>query len=378
MGPMITNRPVWAEIDLEAIKHNVKEIRKIVGEKRIIMPIVKANGYGHGDIAMSKACLESGAERVAVATLGEAMHLRDEGIVAPILVLGWTRPEDYPVAIKEDVILTLFDLDEVVILNEVAKGLNQKATIHLKVDTGMRRLGIIVKKENLQKAASILNLPFLNIEGIYTHFAKADETDQVYSRMQLKEFLNFTKELEQLANKKIPIKHAANSAAIIDFPESHLDLVRPGIIMYGLSPSKTISLDKVNLKSPFTLKATISRVAKFPKGTKISYGGIFTADKEIVVATIPIGYADGYTRALTGKVSILVNDTICPVVGRICMDQCMVDVTDIPDVKMGDEVILIGEGKKNQITIEEIADMLGSINHEVICMLSPRIPRKYI
>ncbi|WP_084053071.1 alanine racemase [Desulfonispora thiosulfatigenes] len=375
---MITNRPVWAEIDLEAIKHNVREIRKIVGDKRIIMPIVKANGYGHGDIEVSKACLESGAERVAVATLEEAVHLRNEEIVAPILVLGWTRPEDYHIAIKEQITLTLFDLDEVIVLNDVARGLSQKAIIHLKVDTGMGRLGIVVKNENLKTAANILNLPYLDVEGIYTHFAMADEQDKTYSRMQLKKFLDFTTEIEEMANKKIPIKHAANSAAIVDFAEGHLDLVRPGIIMYGLSPIKDISLDKLNLKPPFTLKATISRVAKFPEGTKISYGGIFTAKREIIVATVPIGYADGYTRALSGKAKVLVKDTVCPVIGRICMDQCMVDVTDIPDVKVGDEVILIGKGINNQITIDEIADMLGSINHEVICMLSPRIPRKYI
>lgn len=373
---MITNRPVWAEVDLLAIKHNIKEVRKLVGNKTIIMPIVKANAYGHGDIEISKVCLESGAERLAVATLEEAVHLRREGIKCPILVLGWTREEDYQIAIEKKITLTLFDLNEAELLNGCARKMNEKAQVHLKVDTGMGRLGIIVKDENLKIAQNIVSLPYLDVEGIYTHFASADEKDKTYSHIQLDKFLKFTQDLEEISGIKIKIKHAANSAATIDLPESRLDLVRPGIIIYGLSPFEGES--KIDLKPAFTLKATISRVAKVPKGTKVSYGGIYEAVRETLVATLPIGYADGYRRSLSGKAKVVIKDKVCPIIGRICMDQCMADVTGVPDVKMGDEVILIGNGNTNSISVDEIAVMLGSINHEVLCMLSPRIPRKYV
>jgi alanine racemase len=371
------SRPVWAEINLKAIKHNLLEVRRLVGEKKI-MAVVKANAYGHGAFEVSRACLEAGAERLAVAILNEAVELRSKGIASSIMVLGWTPVEDYPRAIENNIILTIFNLEEAKKLNETARALGKKIKIHLKVDTGMTRIGLVANGENVNKAQEIINLSNLIVEGIFTHLAKADELDKSYSYWQLERFLEFVNKLERAANYNIPLKHVANSAAIIDLPEAHLDLVRPGIMLYGLKPSFEVDLSKVDLWPALALKARVSRVEKFPKGTQVSYGGIFTAERETIVASLPIGYADGYTRILTGKAEVLYKNQRFPVIGKICMDQCMVDVTFGPEIKPGDEFILIGNGQKYNISVDEIAHMLGTINYEVVCMISSRVPRIYI
>lgn len=371
------SRTVWAEIDLEAIGHNLSEVRRLVGSRKI-MAVVKANAYGHGALEVGRACLSQGADRLAVAFLEEALLLRRGGIDCPLMILGWTAPEDYGRALENDIILSLYNLDEARKLNQLAQSSGKKATVHLKVDTGMSRLGLVPSEKSLEIALEIMALENIIVEGIFTHFSKADEADKTYSYWQLERFLAFTEKIEKRAGKKIPIKHAANSAAIIDLPESHLDMVRPGIMLYGLKPSDEVDLAKVDLWPALSLKAKVSRVEKFPAGTRVSYGGTFVTQRETVIATLPLGYADGYSRLLSGKAQVLFGDSRFPVIGRICMDQCMVDVTSGPVVHVGDEFIIIGKGKNDSITVDEIANILGTINYEVVCMISGRVPRIYI
>ncbi|KJS79884.1 MAG: alanine racemase [Peptococcaceae bacterium BICA1-8] len=373
----MNSRPVWAEIDLKAIQNNLLEVRKLVGTK-IIMAVVKANAYGHGALEVSKACLAQGADRLAVAILNEAVFLRQGGIQCPLMVLGWTPIEDYQRALENNIILTIYNLEEARRLNQQAAAMNKKATVHIKVDSGMTRVGLVPSVESLNNAQEILAMQNLEVEGIFTHLAKADELDKTYSHGQLKRFLEFAQLLEEKSNQQIPIKHAANSAAIIDLPEAYLDLVRPGIMLYGLKPSGEVNLSRVDLKPAMTLKARTSRVEIFPKGTRVSYGGIFTAAQETVIASLPIGYADGYTRLLTGKGEVLYQNQRFPIIGRICMDQCMVDVTSGSSVELGDEFILMGKGQKDSISADEIAEKLGTINYEIVCMISDRVPRIYI
>lgn len=371
-------RPVWAEINLNAIEHNLNEVRRLVGQQTKIMAVVKANGYGHGAGEVGSTCLKAGAQRLAVAILNEAIQLREQGFTCPIMVLGWTPTADYGRALANNIILTIYNLKEAEKLAQVAQNLGQEAQVHLKVDTGMTRIGIVANQENVEIARKIIELPHIFVEGIYTHLAKADEVDKTYSYWQLERFSSFVSWVEEKTGRSIPMKHAANSAAIIDLPEAHLDLVRPGIMLYGLKPSPDVNLTRVDLWPALSLKARVSRVEKFPAETKVSYGGIFKAQKETIVASLPLGYADGYTRLLTGKAEVLFENYRFPVIGRICMDQCMVDVTKGPTIEQGEELILIGKGKEDHITVDEIADKLGTINYEVVCMISERVPRKYI
>jgi len=371
------SRPVWAEIDLVAIRHNLLEVRRLVGPKKI-MAVVKANAYGHGALEVGQICLNAGAERLAVAILNEAVSLRQGGIKSPIMILGWTPVEDYRRALENNIILTIYNLEEARQLNEQAKSMGKKATIHLKVDTGMTRIGLVPSEESVNTALEIMGLENLEVEGIFTHLSKADELDKTYSYRQLERFWDFVEKIEKGAKKQIPIKHAANSAAIIDLPEAHLDMVRPGIMLYGLKPSSQVNLSKVDLRQAMTLKARVSRVEKFAAGTRVSYGGIFTTARETVIASLPLGYADGYSRFLTGKGEALYEGQRFPIIGRICMDQCMIDVTSGPVIKPGDEFILMGSGKNDCISVDEIAEKLGTINYEVVCMISARVPRVFI
>ena len=370
-------RPVWAEVDLAAIKHNFNQVKKLIKPTTKVMAIVKANGYGHGAFEVGRAALEAGADYLGVAFLEEALKLRTEGLICPIMLLGWTPPEEYPRALENRIILTIYNLSEARILNQVAGEMGIQAQVHLKIDTGMSRIGILAKDENIQQAMEIINLEHIWVDGIFTHLSKADERDKSYAYLQLERFKNFTTKLEQKIGRKIPLKHAANSAAIIDLPEAHLDLVRPGIILYGLKPSLEVNLDKINLKPALSLKARITRVERFPEETMVGYGGTYKTQRQTIIATIPIGYADGYTRLLSNKAQVLINQKKHPVIGKICMDQCMVDVTEQSQVKVGDEVILIGKDQDSSISMDEIAYQLGTINYEIACMISERVPRIY-
>ena len=369
-------RPVWAEIDLDSLAHNIKEVRRITNKEAIVTAVVKANAYGHGSIEAAKVFLENGANRLAVATLSEAVELRRADIDAPILILGYTPDSQHKIAVENDIIEAIYTLESAEKLSQVAGNLNKKAKVHIKVDSGMGRIGFPPVDSSIDKIEKISKLPNLEIEGIFTHFAKADEVDKAYTG---KQFKNYKWVIEKLKDKniQIPIKHVSNSAATIDLPEYNLNMVRGGIMIYGLYPSDEVDKEKVSLKPAMTLKA-ISHLKEVPEGTGISYGQIFVTKRKSKIATIPIGYADGFTRLLTSKAEVAIKGKRAPIVGKICMDQCMIDVTDIEDVKVGDEVVLFGDGTNGVPHIDEVAEKLGTINYEIVCMVGRRVPRVYI
>lgn len=370
-------RPLWAEINLDNLAYNIRQVKKNTKENTLITAVVKANAYGHGSIESAKTFLNNGADRLAVATLSEAIELRRGSIDAPILILGYTPKAQYPLIVIGDIIQTIYDYESAKALSQGAVKLGKTAIVHIKIDSGMGRIGFSPNDEAVEEIIRICQLPNLKIEGIYTHFATADEKDKSGTRLQYNKFIKVIDELEE-KGIYIPIKHAANSAAIMELPEYNLDMVRAGIMLYGLYPSDEVCRDRVDLKPAMTLKAKVSYVKEVPKGTGISYGQIFVTERESKIATIPIGYADGLTRLLTSKGEAFMKGRRVPIVGKICMDQCMLDVTDIDDVSIGDEVVLFGYGVEGYPHVDEIAKKLGTINYEVICMLGRRIPRVYI
>ena len=370
-------RPVWAEINLDNLAHNIKEVRRVTDENSLVTAVVKANAYGHGSVEASEVFLKNGADRLAVATLSEAIELRRAGIEAPILILGYTPEYQHSIAIENNIILAIYTIESAIELSKVASEHKKVAKIHIKIDSGMGRIGFRPEEDSLLLIEKIAKLPNLDIEGIFTHFAKADETDKSYTKLQFEKFKWMTDQLKE-RGIDIPIVHASNSAAIIDQPEYNLNMVRGGIIIYGLYPSNEVNCERVDLKPAMTLKAKISNIKEVPSGTGISYGQIFTTTRESKIATIPIGYADGYTRLLTSKAEVAIKGKRVPIVGKICMDQCMIDITDVEDVEIGDEVILFGDGSEGSPHIDEVAEMLGTINYEVVCMVGRRVPRVYI
>lgn len=368
----------WAEVNLDHIAHNVREIRRITNKKAEIMGIVKADAYGHGVMEVARTLLSNGVTRLAVSMLDEAIQLRNHGIEVPILVLSYTDPRRAEEIITNEVTQAVFSHDLACALSEAAGKLNRNVKIHIKIDTGMTRVGFMPGYSAIKDVVQISKLPGIIIEGLFTHFASADETDKSYTYMQYEKFMSICTELNRIG-LYIPIKHVANSAGIIQFPEMHLDMVRPGVILYGMYPSAEVDKTVIDLKPAMTLKANVTLVKDVEPGTSVSYGRIFTTRRPSRIATIPIGYADGYTRLLNGKGKVLINGTMVPVVGKICMDQCMVDVTDLTeDVKVGDEVVLFGEQGGSRIPIEEVAAQIGTINYEVVCIIGKRIPRVYL
>lgn len=371
------DEPIWAEVDLQAIRHNVQEVRRLVGPKREIMAVVKANGYGHGSVQVAQAALKAGATRLAVARMVEAVQLRQAGISVPILILGYVPLEQVDKALEQDITLSVYRLDMAQGIAAKAEKKNLRAKIHLKVDTGMGRLGFLPGPEGVAEIKQVCRLKKLEVEGIYTHFATADETDKGYAKEQFALFLSILNILES-EGITFPLRHCANSAAIIDLPETYLDMVRPGIILYGLYPSTEVDQAKVRLQPAMTLKTHIAHVKKVTPGTKLSYGSTYTVPEETVIATLPIGYADGYPRLLSSRGYVLIHGQRAPVVGRVCMDQCMVNVGHIPGVKIHDEAIIFGKNKDNCLPVEELATLLGTINYEVVCWVGSRVPRIYI
>lgn len=368
----------WAEINLDNIAHNVREIRRITNKNAEILGVVKADAYGHGVMEAARTILNSGASRLAVSMLDEAIQLRNNGISEPILILGYTDPRRAEEIIQNDVTQTVFSHDLAEALSAAAVKLGRNVRIHIKIDTGMTRIGFMPGYSAVKNVVQISKLPGLIIEGIFTHFASADEKDRSYTLMQFERFMSICSELNRIG-VYIPIKHAANSAGTIEYPETHLNMVRPGIALYGLYPSKEVDKSKIDLKPAMTLKANVIHVNDVECGTCISYGRIFTTKRESRIATIPIGYADGFTRLLNEKAMVLIKGEKVPVVGKICMDQCMADITDIKgDVMVGDEVVIFGSQGGNEISIDEVAAKIGTINYEVVCIIGKRIPRVYI
>ncbi|MGL4759899.1 MAG: alanine racemase [Sarcina sp.] len=368
-------RPVWAEINLDNIRNNIREIKKLTKDKKIIA-VVKADAYGHGAVDVAPVLIEEGASKLAVAMITEALELREAGIKADILILGYTPLTFSEKLIIENIEQTVYSLDYARGLSREALKLNTKAKIHLAIDTGMGRIGFL-PDEDLEDIIRVCLLPGLEVEGIFTHFSTADEEDKTYTNEQFKKFRNICNELEE-RGIHIPLKHSSNSAAIMDLNETYLDGVRPGIITYGYYPSNEVQLDKLKLKPALTLKTNVVHLKTLKKDMYISYGRAFKTEKETIIATLPIGYADGYTRLLNGKAKVIIKGQLAPVVGKICMDQCMIDVTDIKGVKLGDEVILIGEENGVKFNADDIAQLIGTINYEIICMLKNRVPRIYL
>ncbi|QLY80471.1 alanine racemase [Clostridium intestinale] len=369
-------RPVWAEVDLGCIEHNVKQIKSLCENKKIY-GVVKADAYGHGALDIVQVLLKSGVTDLAVALITEALEIIKSGINVPILILGFT-----PLTFAEDILnnnieQTVYDLEYAKKLSEIAQEKNKTAKIHIAVDTGMGRIGFLPNEKGMEAVRQISKLPNINIEGIFTHFSTADEVDKTYSLEQLAKFNKFVDDLEN-EGIKINIKHASNSAGIMDLPEAHFNAVRPGIIMYGYYPSNEVIKERLDLKPALTLKTSVVHVKTLPKDMYISYGRKYKTDKERVIATLPIGYADGYTRALSNKGKVIVNGKLASIVGAVCMDQCMIDVTDVGTVKVGDEVILLGEHGNTRFNADDLAELLDTINYEIICMIGRRVPRVYI
>lgn len=368
----------WAEINLDSIAHNVREIRRVTNRKAEIMGVVKADAYGHGVLEVAKTLLNNGVTRLAVSMLDEAIQLRKQGIDVPILILSFTDPRRAQEIIENKLTQTVFSHDLANALSEASVKLNKNVKIHIKIDTGMSRVGFMSGYSAIKNVLEIAKLPGIIIEGLFTHFASADEKDKSYTFMQFERFMSIFSELNRVG-LYIPIKHVANSAAVIEFPEMHLDMIRPGIILYGLYPSDEVDKSKIVLKPAMTLKANVTLIKDVEKDTCISYGRIFTTVRQSKIATVPIGYADGYSRLLNKKAKVLINGELVPVIGKICMDQCMTDVTDLKnEVSVGDEVVLFGKQGDKEITIEDVARDIGTINYEVVCIIGKRIPRIYL
>lgn len=369
-------RPVWAEINLDTIATNTKNIKKLVGDKELIA-IVKADCYGHGAVDVVPTLLENGASRLAVAMLTEAIELRENNINAPIVILGYTPLYLGEELINYDIEQTVYDLDYAKELSKIALSFNKKAKIHIAIDTGMGRIGFLPGDDTVKTINEVYNLEGLEVIGIYSHFSTSDEKDKSYANEQLFKFKKVIADLKALGIE-IPLKHISNSGAIIDMPETYLNGVRPGIILYGYYPSKEVSNDNLSVKPALTLKAKVAHVKELHKDMYISYGKTFKTNKKTIVATLPIGYGDGYPRALSKNAKVIVNGKFASILGRICMDQCMIDVTDIENIKTGDEVIILGGEVDLKFNADDMAEALGTINYEILCRIKSRIPRVYI
>jgi alanine racemase len=379
---------VWAEIDLSAIAHNVSALRRITQPQARLMAVVKANGYGHGAVEISRCALQNGASVLGVARIEEGIQIRKAGITAPILVFGYTLPHQAGALVQYDLTQSVHTIASAQQLAQAAAPLTDTIKIHLKVDTGMGRLGLLphnnpsadpkkINADTLKETLAIAKLEGLELEGIFTHFASADSADKAYAEYQLDLFLNFLKRLQK-AGLNPPLKHAANSGALIDMPRSHLDLVRPGISIYGLYPSDEVEQQRVSLKPAMALKTNIIQLKKVPAGFNVSYGMTHTTRQPTTIATVPIGYADGLNRLLSSRGQMLVGGQRVPIVGRVCMDLTMLDVGSVKNVQMGDEVVVFGQQGNETLSIDEMAAGLNTINYEIVTGISARVPRVYL
>lgn len=370
---------VYAAVDLSAALYNMERMHEAVSPQTKMIGVIKTDGYGHGAVPigreLEKLPYVSG---YAVATAEEAFILRRAGLSKPILILGYTFPYSYYELVLQEIRPAVFRKDAVEALDVCAGRLGRKAVVHVKVDTGMSRIGIRPDEEGLVFMEWIAGLAHIEVEGIFTHFARADESDHSAALSQLTKFTAFVEEAERRMGKQIPLKHCSNSAGILTLPQANLSLVRAGITLYGLSPSGEVTKDMLSLRPILSLKSRLVYVKEIEAGTPVSYGGTFVAKEQMRIATIPVGYGDGYPRGLSGKGSVLVRGKRAPILGRVCMDQFMVDVSDIPDASEGDVVTLIGVDGGEEITMEELGELSGRFNYELACCLGKRIPRVYV
>lgn len=374
---------VYAEINLDAVRSNMDHMKSNIAPETKMIAVVKTDGYGHGAVPIARE-LEplDYMYGFAVATAEEALSLRQSGITKPVLILGYTFPYSYEQLIQEDVRMAVFRHDTLQQLSQAVehlaqKGIDKKARVHIKVDTGMSRIGVRPDKEGLLFVEKAFQSSGVEVEGIFTHFARADEENKKYAKGQLKLFWEFLRAVKEKTGREIPVKHCSNSAGIIELPQANMDAVRAGITLYGLWPSKQVRRDIVALTPVLSLYSHIVYIKEIQAGTQVSYGGTYAAEHKMRIATIPVGYGDGYARGLSGKGSVLVHGKRAPILGRVCMDQFMVDVSEIPEAQEGDKVTLIGEDGKEQITMEELGELSGRFNYEFACCLEKRIPRVY-
>ncbi len=366
----------YVSVDLGAVRHNIEEARKNIREDTKIMAVVKADAYGHGAVEVSHA-LSDLVDAYGVAMAEEALELRRSGIRKRILILGYTAEDWFPELIGHRIAQTVYTWEMAEKLNRAAEQLGQKAIVHIKLDTGMGRIGFAAADENVRVVKQISALPYLELEGIFTHFARADEAAPDPIREPFHRFQFFVTKLER-EGIHIPIRHVSNSAAIINFPEGNLNMVRSGITTYGLYPSEQVSREVMRLTPAMQWKSVVSYVKDIEAGTSISYGGTFVSDRSMKVATIPVGYADGMKRDLSNKGRVLIRGRYANILGRVCMDQFMVDVSDIPYVSAGDEVTIFGRDGGREIPVEEVAGQCHSFNYEFVCGITARVPRKYV
>lgn len=367
---------ICAEINLGNIYHNISQIRKKFDKDVHIMPVIKADGYGHGAV-QSAQVLEKKADAFAVAVIEEAKELRSAGITKPIMILGTLPSARYEEALANDVIIPIYTEEMAKLLSDAAKNMNKLARTHLAIDTGMHRIGMKCNNEGIELVKKIMSYDGIEVSGIFSHFATADYADKAFSDVQWERFRIFCEDLEK-EGIKIPCKHICNSAAIMDMPKMAGNLVRPGIITYGLYPSDEVNKSALDLRPAMELKSHISFVKEVKAGCGISYGQTNVSDKDRIIATVPVGYADGYPRLLSDKGRVIIRGEYAPIVGRICMDQFMVDVTHIPDVSIEDTVTLMGKDGNCYIGAEEIAHHAMTINYEIICGIGKRVPRVYV
>lgn len=373
---MAVNR-VRADIDLDAVLYNMESMHKKLKPGTKIAAVVKADAYGHGAVEISRV-LENLPYLwgYAVATSNEAMQLVEAGRKKPIIILGLSFPEQFEEIVENDLRPAVCTYETTQALSDIAAEKNKVCRIHIKVDTGMSRIGFQVTPESADTVARISKLPNIMIEGIFTHFARADESSKAPAYEQFKQFEKMIAMVEE-KGVQIPLKHCSNSAGIVEIPECNMDMVRAGITLYGLWPSEEVDKTKISLKPVMSLRSRVAYVKELLPGRQISYGGTFTVKKKMTVATVPVGYGDGYARGLSNKGWVLIKGQRAPICGRVCMDQCMVDVTDIPGVKIGDTVTLLGKDADEEITMEQLGELSGRFNYEFACLITPRVPRIY-
>lgn len=369
---------VYAKIDLDAVCFNMEQMHRNLSEKTQMIGVIKTDGYGHGAVQIGNELEKMNyVFGYAVATAEEAMILRHAGLKKPILILGYTFPYCYEELIHHDIRPAVFREDTIEELAECARRMGKNVKVHVKVDTGMTRIGIRPDESGIAFVDKILHTDGIELEGMFTHFAKADEMDKSSVKEQIRRIKDFMSDVEEKFGFHIPIKHCSNSAGIVELPEANMDVVRAGITLYGLWPSSEVSKDIVDLRPVLSLKSHIVYIKEVESGTPISYGGTYMTDKKMRIATIPVGYGDGYPRGLSNKGYVLIRGRKAPILGRVCMDQFMVSVDGISDAAEGDEVTLIGTDGAYQITMEELGELSGRFNYEFACDLGKRIPRVY-
>lgn len=366
----------YAEISLEAIGHNIREVKKRLPEGVKLLGVVKANAYGHGAVPVA-SYLENQVDYFATATIEEAVELRENGISAPILILGYVSPSQYGDLVEYDITQTIDSYAQALALEKEAARQNRKAKAHLAVDTGMTRIGFQVTEHDADEAAKIADLPHIELEGMFTHFSCADQEDKTYCSMEMEKYDKMTALLAE-RGVTIPLRHICNSAGIMEFDDHRFEMVRSGIITYGIYPSEEVKKERLDLIPALSWKSHVIHVKEVGPGIGVSYGATYVTEKPMTrIATVSAGYADGYPRALSNQGCVLIHGKKAPIIGRICMDQMMVDVTDIPDVQVEDVVTLVGTDGDETITIEEIANPAARFDYEMLCDISSRVTRVY-